>query len=135
MFQLHPRLEADTFSVCQLTLCDVRLMDDQRFPWLILIPRRADITEVHQLSPEDQQQLMIESTLASRVLEQHSHPDKINVAALGNVVSQLHWHVVARQQNDPCWPGPVWGCGERQPFPEGESAVLCSALQHGFNDV
>lgn len=135
MFQLHPRLEADTLAICQLTLCEVRLMDDRRFPWLILVPRRVQITELHQLMPDDQQQLMIESSLASRVLELNFSLDKINVAALGNVVSQLHWHVVARRTDDPCWPGPVWGCGERQPYQADAKSALITTLQSGFNDV
>lgn len=134
MFPLHPRLEADTRHLCDLLLCEVRLMDDRRFPWLILIPRRPGITEVHQLEQSDQRLLMVESSHAARVLEQCYGPDKINLGALGNLVPQLHWHVVARHTGDFCWPGPVWGCGERQPYPEAEMQQRIAELQVWFTN-
>jgi diadenosine tetraphosphate (Ap4A) HIT family hydrolase len=132
MFEIHSRLQADTLPLCELTLCEVRLMNDQRFPWLILIPKRPAITEVHQLTPEDQHQLIFESSRASIALEQLYSPDKINVAALGNLVPQLHWHVVARRSGDPCWPGPIWGCGQPITYDEAECAHHIATLQAWF---
>ncbi|WP_260843169.1 HIT domain-containing protein [Sedimenticola selenatireducens] len=134
MFQIHPRLLADTLPLCGLTLCEVRLMNDRRFPWLILIPKRPAITAVHQLNLADQQQLISESSHASMALEQLYTPDKINVAALGNLVPQLHWHVVARRSDDPCWPGPIWGCGQPIAYTEAECAHHIATLQAWFND-
>jgi diadenosine tetraphosphate (Ap4A) HIT family hydrolase len=134
MFRLHPRLKADTRQLCELILCEVRLMNDRRFPWLILVPRRPGVTEVHQLEQSDQRLLMVESSHAARVLEQCYAPDKINLGALGNLVPQLHWHVVARRTDDPCWPGPVWGCGEPLPYAEAELQQRIAELQVWFTD-
>lgn len=135
MFQLHPRLSADSRPICHLTLCEVRLMDDRRFPWLILVPQRTGVTEVHQLERSDQRLLIVESSFAARVLEQCYGPAKTNLGALGNLVPQLHWHVVARRTDDPCWPGPVWGCGERQPYPAAELQQRIAELQVWFTDA
>jgi diadenosine tetraphosphate (Ap4A) HIT family hydrolase len=99
-------------------------MNDSRFPWLILIPMRQGITEVHQLQPGDQQLLIAESSLVSALLMDFFAPHKINIGALGNLVPQLHWHLVARSRNDPCWPGPVWGCGQALPYAEQEGLTL-----------
>ncbi|WP_241085264.1 HIT domain-containing protein [Candidatus Vondammii sp. HM_W22] len=120
MYQLHSRLKADTFTVCHLTL---RLLDDNRFPWFILVPCREDMTEIHQLSEKDQQ-LIRESSQVSAALNVICSPDKINIAALGNLVPQLHWHVVARSRDDACWPGPVWGCGEAQHYTDQAATRL-----------
>ncbi|MGD8589086.1 MAG: HIT family protein [Chromatiales bacterium] len=111
-YQLHPRLAEDTVAVDNLELCEVRLLNDSRFPWLILIPRKAGISEVYQLDRADQKQLILESSLVSEILKEVVSADKINVGALGNLVPQLHWHVVARSKSDACWPGPAWGCGK-----------------------
>ena len=111
MFSLHPRLAADTTLVSDLPLCAVRLMKDARVPWLILVPRRADIRELHHLGTADRVQLMEEIAQASGVLEALYHPDKLNVGALGNLVPQLHVHVLGRYRVDPAWPGPIWGSG------------------------
>jgi len=116
VFELHPRLAADTHSICQLTLSEVRLMNDSRFSWCILVPQRPNKTGVHQLTEADQQLLIAESSQVSNALESLFAPERINVGALGNVVSQLHWHVVARHTQDACWPGPVWGCGQAIPY-------------------
>ncbi|OOZ36090.1 HIT domain-containing protein [Solemya velesiana gill symbiont] len=128
LFELHPRLAADTLAVANLELCEVRLLNDSRFPWLILVPRRNDVTEVHQLDRKDQQQLMAESSLASRLLLEITRADKINIGALGNLVPQLHWHVVARRHDDACWPGPVWGCGQASPYPYDSPNELLSQV-------
>ena len=109
MFELHPRLQADTQPLGDLPLCRVLLARDSQYPWLILVPRIADLREIHHLAPEQQQQLMQESCAVAALMEQALSPDKINVAALGNMVPQLHLHHVARFTTDPAWPGPIWG--------------------------
>lgn len=111
MFDLHPRLAADTVEVLQLPLCTLRLMDDARFPWLILVPMRAGVRELHALAAAERSQLMDEIVRCSQALEAVCAPDKLNVGALGNLVPQLHVHIVARRIDDAAWPGPVWGSG------------------------
>lgn len=115
-FVLHERLASDTVPVCDLPLSSVLLMNDGRWPWIILVPRRPDAIELHGLSEADQQQLMREIATASRALTHLFKPDKINVGALGNMVAQLHVHVIARTRDDPAWPGPVWGVGTARPY-------------------
>ena len=137
-FVLHERLAADTAPVAELPLCSARLMNDSRWPWLILVPRRAGAVEVHALDDADQVQLMREIAQASRALEAACSPDKINVGALGNMVPQLHVHVIARTRDDEAWPGPVWGVGTATAYGdalEATAARLRTALekagQHG----
>lgn len=115
-WRLHPRLEADTHPVARWALCEVRLMDDARFAWLILVPRIAEAVEIVDLPDAVQQQLAAETARASRALRAVAAPDKLNIGALGNVVRQLHVHVVARSEGDAAWPGPVWGHGRAEPY-------------------
>jgi diadenosine tetraphosphate (Ap4A) HIT family hydrolase len=114
--------------VARLPLCRVLLMNDRRFPWLILVPERDAAREIHQLSPADRATLIEEIALGSGVLERLFQPDKLNVGALGNVVPQLHVHVVARTVGDPAWPGPVWGSGAAEPYTEDELAEVRARL-------
>ncbi|GJE11345.1 MULTISPECIES: HIT domain-containing protein [Methylobacterium] len=123
-FTLDPRLAADTVEVGDLALCRVLLMDDARFPWLILVPRRPEVSEITDLSEADAAALWQEMQLATRVMQALAKPDKVNVAALGNVVAQLHVHVVGRFRSDPAWPGPVWGFETRKPYPPHARAQL-----------
>jgi len=123
-FTLDPRLAADTAEVGDLTLSRVLLMDDARFPWLILVPRRPAVAEVTDLSEADADTLWREIRLAVGVMQALSSPDKVNVGALGNVVAQLHVHVVGRFRSDPAWPGPVWGFETRKPYPLHARAQL-----------
>ena len=109
MFELHPRLAADTRMLGDLPLCRVLLAKESQYPWLILVPRVAGLREIHHLAPLQQQQLMQESCAVAALMEQALAPDKINVAALGNLVPQLHLHHVARFVGDKAWPGPIWG--------------------------
>lgn len=127
-FTLHPRLAADTLAVTDLPLCRALLMGNRLFPWLILVPRRPDAVELHRLAPADRRQLMEEIALASRVLEAEVAPDKLNVGALGNMVPQLHVHIVARRRDDPAWPGPVWGSGHAAPYAPGDGEALAVRL-------
>jgi diadenosine tetraphosphate (Ap4A) HIT family hydrolase len=123
-FILDPRLAADTVEVGDLALCRVLLMDDARFPWLILVPRRPDLVEITDLAEPDAQALWRETRITVGVMQALSRPDKVNVGALGNVVAQLHVHVVGRFRSDPAWPGPVWGVGTRTPYPLHARAQL-----------
>jgi diadenosine tetraphosphate (Ap4A) HIT family hydrolase len=123
-FALDPRLAADTVEVGDLALCRVLLMDDARFPWLILVPRRPDVSEITDLSEADAADLWRETRIATGVMQALSKPDKVNMGALGNVVAQLHVHVIGRFRSDPAWPGPVWGFETRKPYPFHARAQL-----------
>ena len=123
-FVLDPRLQADTIPIGDLALSSVLLLDDSRFPWFVLVPRRTGATEITDLGDEDAASLMEEVRVAIRVMLSLASPDKVNVGALGNVVPQLHLHVVGRFRSDPAWPGPVWGFGSRTPYPHHAAAAL-----------
>lgn len=107
-------------------------MQDANYPWFILVPDRENITEIFELSEEDQQRLVTESSKLSAVLSEQFNADKINVAALGNVVSQLHVHVIARYQTDPAWPAPVWGRHPPRPYTDEETRRVISKLRQGL---
>lgn len=132
MFTLDPRLAADTVEIARWSLCRVLLMNDRTYPWLILVPEREGISEVHELSPQDRRRLMDEAAQAAEMLQRFTNADKMNVAALGNMVRQLHMHVIARFTDDPAWPGPVWGVQPPEPYAEAELphvvARLCDAI-------
>jgi diadenosine tetraphosphate (Ap4A) HIT family hydrolase len=115
-WHLHPQLADDTHPVAHWTLSELRLMDDENHPWLILVPRIDGAVELVDLSVAQQAQLMAEITIASRALQLAFKPYKLNVAALGNVVPQLHVHVIARFEHDIAWPRPVWGMATAQPY-------------------
>jgi diadenosine tetraphosphate (Ap4A) HIT family hydrolase len=110
-FVLHPRLSADTSFAADWPVSRVLLMDDARYPWLVLVPRRDDVTELFELTADDRAALTEEVSLAAHVLKTLSGAQKINIGALGNLVPQLHIHIVARNEADAAWPGPVWGHG------------------------
>lgn len=115
-FSLDARLEADSEPLMWLGLCELRAMNDRRWPWLILVPQRPAIEEVHDLTPLDQAMLTFEVNMVAQALKGATGCAKINTGALGNIVRQLHIHVVARSEGDPGWPGPVWGQGPREPY-------------------
>jgi len=127
-FVLDARLQADTFFLADLSLCRVLLMNDRRYPWVILVPRRAGLTELHQLNETDTQQLWRESRLVSQILISYFRGDSLNVAALGNVVAQLHVHHVLRSEGDPAWPGPVWGHSAAQSYVGDDRESTVKAL-------
>ncbi|AFJ01328.1 HIT family hydrolase, diadenosine tetraphosphate hydrolase [Methylophaga frappieri] len=128
-FKLHPQLKNDTFPVGDLPLCQVLLMKDARFTWLIMVPRRDAVSEVFELNMKDQQQFWHESALVAEKLKKLSHADKINLAALGNQVPQLHMHVIARFQSDAAWPLPVWGQGDADQFTDETADQTLSQLR------
>jgi diadenosine tetraphosphate (Ap4A) HIT family hydrolase len=116
MFTLHNQLAKDCVPLGDFPLCRALLMNDAQYPWLILVPRREDVAELFQLSRVDQQSLLEEVSSVAAALAGHFNADKMNVAALGNVVPQLHLHVIARFREDPAWPRPVWGVLPAQPY-------------------
>lgn len=109
MATIHTRLQADCLVIGRFPLCHLLLSKDANYPWFILVPDREQVAEIHQLTDADQQQLIRESSQLARALEKVFEPDKLNIAALGNVVPQLHLHHIVRYRNDPAWPAPVWG--------------------------
>ena len=117
---LDEKLADDSVFVVDWPLSQLRLINDSRFPWLVLVPRVSNIEEIFQLSDEDQQQLLQESSQLATVLSASFRADKLNVAALGNVVRQLHVHHIVRYVDDCCYPSPVWGIGEAVPYQELE---------------
>ena len=119
-FTLHPQLAADTVELARWPLSVVLLMDDARFPWLILVPQRPGLRDLHDVAPAEQGALMAEIGRAGALMKSVFRADKINTAALGNQVPQLHIHVIARFTNDPAWPKPIWSVGQRQPMSEAE---------------
>ncbi len=116
MFKLHNMLAADTVELTRWDLCLVLLMKDRNYPWLVLVPQRPDLRDLHDLDVADQATLMAEIARASHALEEIHSPDKTNVAALGNVVSQLHVHVIARFHSDAAWPSPIWNVAPTLPY-------------------
>ena len=133
-FELDTRLAADTVFVVDWKLCRVLLMDDARFPWLILVPRRAGLVELDDLDEDGRTRLMHEIRRAMQVLRGVAARDKLNVGALGNIVRQLHVHVVARREGDAAWPAPVWGNGTAQRYAPEARDRLVEALCHEGSD-
>ncbi len=120
MFELHPQLAKDCVEVGDFPLSKVLLLNDSNYPWIILVPRREGIQEIFQLSEEDQRQLLAESSSLSAAMAAQFHADKMNVAALGNRVPQLHIHHIVRFKNDASWPSPVWGAVAAKPYNKTE---------------
>lgn len=131
-FELHPRLAADTFPVGALPLCRVLLMNDSNWPWCVLVPERSGIREIHALPAEDQRLLMQEISGVSAAMETAFGADKINIGALGNIVPQLHVHVIARFETDPAWPAPVWGRLPASPYAKADRDQRLAALGSAF---
>lgn len=131
-FQLHPRLQQDCFSVGQFKLSQLLMMNDSQYPWFILVPRRADIKEIHHLAAIDRQQLLAESCLLAEQLEKIYSPDKLNIAAIGNLVPQLHIHHVARYRTDKAWPAPIWGKLPAQPYEESQARQAIAGLREAL---
>jgi diadenosine tetraphosphate (Ap4A) HIT family hydrolase len=129
LFELHPRLEADTLLVADWALSRVLLMNDARFPWLVLVPRRAGVSELHELAHAERMVLIEELARASRALKSVTSATKMNIASLGNFVPQLHVHVVARTPSDAAWPKPVWGVGTPVAYESAVSETLLRRLK------
>jgi diadenosine tetraphosphate (Ap4A) HIT family hydrolase len=131
-FTLDARLAAESHALGDLALCRLLLFDDARFPWIVLVPRRPGLVEVTDLPHAERHALLDEIGAAMDVLKAVAEPYKLNVAALGNSVRQLHVHVIARFQNDAAWPSPVWGRGERVPYKPDALAARAGQLRTAF---
>ncbi len=127
-FRLDERLERESELVTVLGLCQLRLMKDSRWPWLLLVPQRDAITEIFQLTPLDQTLLTFESNTVAAALKTVTGARRINVGALGNVVGQLHVHIVARSEGDANWPGPIWGFGTAEPYHDDTKQTFLKSL-------
>ncbi|MBN4076684.1 HIT domain-containing protein [Mariprofundus ferrooxydans] len=137
---LHQTLQKDCFIVGKFPLCLLLLLNDSNYPWFILVPQRDGMREIHQLAAADQQQLIRESSLLSRCIEQHFKADKINIAALGNMVPQLHIHHIVRYTSDAAWPAPVWGNVAAKPYAPDAAEQLCQRIRglledHGLQSI
>ncbi|WP_421780846.1 HIT domain-containing protein [Kiloniella litopenaei] len=128
-FALHERLEADTLFIKDLTHSRVLLMNDSQYPWLILVPRYSNLRDLHDLSKVQLAEVMEEVRLVSDILVEEFKAFKINVAALGNMVPQLHIHVIARYEDDPAWPGPVWGVHPAKAYDSNKAKALKVILE------
>lgn len=134
-FVLHRQLANDTFLLASLPLCELLLMNDANYPWIILVPRRAGLAELCDLTATEQQAFLLESNAVSQLLQTHFSASKLNVAALGNVVSQLHIHHIARFENDASWPKPIWGVVATQPYSETLLAETIELIKVGLEDA
>lgn len=134
MFVLDSRLQQDTLLVGDFPLCRLLLMNDRQYPWFILVPRREDVSELFQLDAGDQQALWQETTGLAELLKDTFAADKMNVATLGNMVSQLHMHVIVRRRDDVAWPAPVWGKHAAQPYNEEQVAAVKARLRLVLTD-
>ncbi|MEW5839041.1 MAG: HIT domain-containing protein [Pseudomonadota bacterium] len=133
-FELHPRLAADTIEVGELELCKLLLMNDAHYPWLVLVPRRAGVREIFQLARADQHLLLAESSMLAERMQLHFAAHKMNLAALGNLVPQLHIHLIARHTHDLAWPAPVFGLHPAQPYTDDELQKLRTILQEWIRE-
>jgi diadenosine tetraphosphate (Ap4A) HIT family hydrolase len=127
-FEIHQQLQADCYQLGSFQLSRVLLAKDANYPWFILVPQRQNITEIYQLEKKDQHQLWSESAVFSKVVMECFAGHKLNVAALGNMVPQLHLHHIVRYQNDPAWPGPVWGVTETKKYSKQRLAEVTNSL-------
>jgi diadenosine tetraphosphate (Ap4A) HIT family hydrolase len=134
-FLLHPRLAQDCVELARLPLCRLLLMKERRYPWLILVPQRPGVTEIFQLPESEQQQLLRESSSLARSLMAEFAADKLNIAAIGNLVPQLHLHHVLRYRHDPAWPGPVWGRFTPEPYAAGELQQIQGRLRRALSSL
>ena len=132
-FELHPQLARDCIHVTKLDLCQLLLMNNSHYPWCILVPMRADLREIYQLDDSEQQQVLRESSRLSRFMMEHFAGDKMNVAALGNLVPQLHIHHIVRRQTDNAWPAPVWGHEAALPYGADQADAICTSLREALS--
>jgi diadenosine tetraphosphate (Ap4A) HIT family hydrolase len=131
-WSLHPELENNSVLVGDLALSRVIVANDVTYPWAVLVPRREGVVEIIDLDETDRIRLMAEIAQVSAVLKELTKCDKLNVAALGNIVSQLHVHVVARRTDDAAWPGPVWGAVPPEPYEAAELEPFVAALRRAL---
>ncbi len=135
MFELHPTLAKDSLPVAETGTLAVRLINDARFPWVLIIPRVANVTELHDLNDEQYAEIMAMARKLGGILKTAFTADKINTAAIGNMVAQLHIHVVARTRDDAAWPGPVWGAGDMVALADDEAAARIALIRAGLESA
>ena len=133
MFVLNSTLEKDSIPLLETDLCLVRLVNDRRYPWVLIVPKVADVSELHELSQKDYIEVMKTAHAVGAIMKIGFGADKINTAAIGNMVSQLHIHVVARRQDDATWPGPIWGVGEMEPLTDDAIAHRSTVIRNGMS--
>ena len=126
---IHPQLKKDCLVLGRFPLSYLLLMKDANYPWFILVPEREGITEIYQLSGDDQKHLLSESSLLAEFLMQHFQGDKLNIAAIGNIVPQLHLHHVVRFRSDPAWPAPVWGKLPARAYSDNELNIIVDKVR------
>ncbi|MDP1723500.1 MAG: HIT family protein [Alphaproteobacteria bacterium] len=134
-FQLDSRLESDTDFIFDLDLCQMRLNHNAAFPWIVLIPKQPELIEIIDLDTQNQQLLMREISLTSKIMQQLFHPIKLNIANLGNIVPQLHIHIIARYKDDKAWPGPVWNAGISENYEAKAKAERIEQIRTAFRVV
>ena len=134
-FQLHPQLQQDSIDLGKLTLSRLLLINDSQYPWFVLVPEITNVTEIYQLSEENQQLLQHESVLLAKFLADSYHADKMNIASIGNVVPQLHIHHIVRYKQDIAWPAPVWGKFAAIPYTEQQIAKTRQLISHCIKEV
>jgi len=134
MAEIHPQLQQDCLTIGRFKMCYLLLMRDANYPWFVLVPDREGITEIYQLSKEDQHQLIEESSYLASILMKTFQADKMNIAAIGNIVSQLHIHHVVRYRDDAAWPAPVWGKVPVEPYTEAQMAIVITKLKEVLTD-
>lgn len=135
MFELDPQLERDCFFAADLPLCRLLLLNDANYPWYILVPRVANVRELYELSRQEQQQYLHESSALACLMKTQFQADKMNIAALGNVVSQLHIHHIARFESDACWPKPVWGSIPAKHYVEAQAEKVIEATRASLTQL
>ena len=131
-FKLHSRLQSDSIEIGRFTLSRLLLINDSQYPWFVLVPERVDITEIYQLPEQDQVQLQHESSILAKTLAETFNADKMNIAAIGNMVPQLHIHHIVRYKNDIAWPAPVWGKFDAIPYTESQLKKIEATLLNGL---
>ena len=134
-WQLDAQIERDTVQVGDLTLCRVRAMNDATYPWVVLVPQRVGATEIIDLAEADRVQLMAEISAGATALKDITRCDKLNIGAIGNLVPQLHVHIVARRRGDPAWPKPVWGVAPAQPYAQHTLAAFVESVRQTLGIV
>jgi len=134
-FEIDSRLDKDSIKVGSFELCQLLLMNDRQYPWFVLVPKRENISEIYQLSNSDQQSLWNESRILSKLIMNIFNGDKLNTAAIGNIVNQLHLHHVVRYKSDPCWPNPIWGQLPMKPYKDNQIDEILARLKGTLNET
>lgn len=134
MVYLHPQLEKDSIFITSLDLCMVRLINNAHIPWFILVPQKENIEHLWDLTDSNQAQLFQEISFMSNIIKEYYGVDRLNIGALGNMVPQMHWHIIARFKNDYCWPNPIWGNVPAKEYDHTESDIIIQQIKNKVQD-